>query len=74
MGNIVKKGSEVKSSFFGCDACIGEKNVKSKYSEIIVGEFESNPKKNLKWPQKITVNSRWFQRVNNTIIFKERKV
>lgn len=59
MGNVVKKGGEVKSSFFGCDGCVGEKNPKTKYSEIIVGQLmEPNPDLNyFKTPDmKITPN------------------
>ena len=56
MGNIIKKGNEVKSSLFGCTDCSDEKNLfvnPNKYSEIKVGE---NPENNY-----ITKNLDYFK-------------
>ena len=53
MGNITKNGKEVKSSFFGCGGCVGEKNMcgnPSIFYEVKVDETpDSNNSNNLNY-------------------------
>ena len=45
MGNIIKKGNEVKSNLFGCVDCGGQKNLclnPTPYGEIKVGDSDTN--------------------------------
>ena len=59
MGNLTNSGNEIKSSFFGCGRCEGERNLCSSpggYGEIKVDEL---PQKNISISNK-TPNLNYF--------------